>query len=966
MQPSHSSEASPWDELLKSEFHSDAITRDPSLASVWVAPPDGSPTTTTATLRWNRYSAEQLVGALHLVYEDSKLSVLLGNARKKLARLLSELCKPLGWVFHADHYARDFSDLAWPFGTKPRPDEPDPPDIYRWFQVMVSGIAQPVPPPLFDRVVGATERLRKLTRLYSIAFGSQEGLRVTAANVVAAMTAEGIDLSVLDTIPFGVSLPLREACVLCRADPPLHWPAASYELIGRPDLFAQRRSDIKSSENNEELTYSIFQAKLTPPPPPPRPPQDTTVESKRLLMLQQRAAGIRDTMAETASSSASTVQQTAGQELSQNRDGTESDDPIVSMIFPSDKRLGEVRRMLQSTERVHVPITETTGTEWAAEQQEILARLGHRTLSLPVGRGAFTLSLDRMPSAEQPRSPPFNFDGKNLSGHDVALEVKPEGNAVVWPNFHNGVATALRIACGRQRVTHAWISYNQQTELHDTYAGFLLGLGLQGHFPSTPTVKSLELLDTHHNLTMIAVLLSHAVSNAGTMSEAVTKELCMHVPFLRPAAASTLPGGAGSVVIKTETIAAALVGVGFVFRGTGHRKMVEVLLEELVTQPSTRAGHLRECYALCAGLGLGLASLGRGHAIPGAEDLRIVDVLSKLISGGPEPEARKAARKRESAAAAQSQRPSLFATNGWIDTNVTAPGAIMALGMMFMQTNNRVAECELRLPRTKAELEETRPDHLLLRELAKCLVMWSSIEPSERWIEAEVPEFIHRSGSADAASSSSSMFFLDAYGAIVTGACLAMGMRFAGTCNKEAKDTLLSILRKFMAPGDPAITVAERTARANRETHIDNISIVSAPFLSFSLFLALLFLFLLGRGSLAFLHPLPHASKLEHEIERKARFFCNLWVHSDCKLVELCLWSSPVLHLSDRVEEALEGWQGGCSHGFAACAPRARRERHDDLALSAVLCGEPGHEMLLRADCKARSGRRRCDGLDDM
>ena len=51
--------------------------------------------------------------------------------------------------------------------------------------------------------------------------------------VTQHMVALGWDVSVLDTVAFGVSLPLRECLQACQASPPAAWNAASYLLVGK-------------------------------------------------------------------------------------------------------------------------------------------------------------------------------------------------------------------------------------------------------------------------------------------------------------------------------------------------------------------------------------------------------------------------------------------------------------------------------------------------------------------------------------------------------------------------------------------------------------------------------------------------------------------------------------------------------------------------------------------------------------
>ena len=50
-----------------------------------------------------------------------------------------------------------------------------------------------------------------------------------------------------------------------------------------------------------------------------------------------------------------------------------------------------------------------------------------------------------------------------------------------------------------------------------------------------------------------------------------------------------------------------------------------------------------------------------------------------------------------------------------MNTHVTAAGAIVALGLVYLKTNNRQVAAHLSAPSTHYELDQVRPDFLLLR-----------------------------------------------------------------------------------------------------------------------------------------------------------------------------------------------------------------------------------------------------------
>ncbi|TPP59643.1 ANAPC1 protein [Fasciola gigantica] len=70
------------------------------------------------------------------------------------------------------------------------------------------------------------------------------------------------------------------------------------------------------------------------------------------------------------------------------------------------------------------------------------------------------------------------------------------------------------------------------------------------------------------------------------------------------------------------------------------------------------------------------------------------------------------------------------------NTDVSAPGAIMALGMAYLGTGNITVSQWLSPPTSLAQIELIRPDLFLFRALAHALVNWEAIDPSLPWIQS--------------------------------------------------------------------------------------------------------------------------------------------------------------------------------------------------------------------------------------
>jgi hypothetical protein len=63
-------------------------------------------------------------------------------------------------------------------------------------------------------------------------------MQACSTELVLLMVRQGWTPLVMETLPLGVALPLKEALLRCRHSPPLDWPVAAYALIGREDIAA--------------------------------------------------------------------------------------------------------------------------------------------------------------------------------------------------------------------------------------------------------------------------------------------------------------------------------------------------------------------------------------------------------------------------------------------------------------------------------------------------------------------------------------------------------------------------------------------------------------------------------------------------------------------------------------------------------------------------------------------------------
>ena len=369
------------------------------------------------------------------------------------------------------------------------------------------------------------------------------------------------------------------------------------------------------------------------------------------------------------------------------------------------------------------------------------------------------------------------------------IDVPP--NMSMWPQFHNGVAAGLRVSPQTRYVDSNWInlSRNRQatTELNAEIAGFLLGLGLTGHLNKFNDLVIHEHLNRDHEMTQLALVLGLGIGKRGSMDADTLRIISVYVESLSPSSTT-------SIEVPQNVRVAALMAIGFLFQGSAHRYMTEVLLAEIDRPPGPEMENCidRESYSLSAGLALGLVTLGQGGSMAGLADLRLADTLYHYMVGGAKrnlPPWSKDRNKHLGSSASYQIRE-----GSTVNVDVTGPGAILALGLMFHRTNNEAVAQWMTAPDSQQLLDSIRPDFLLLRTLARGLIMWDQVLPTRDWVESNVPPNIRRYSLRNPGETENEQVDYEtmnqAFYNIMAGACMAVGLKFAGSANGEAFQTL--------------------------------------------------------------------------------------------------------------------------------------------------------------------------------
>lgn len=81
-----------------------------------------------------------------------------------------------------------------------------------------------------------------------------------------------------------------------------------------------------------------------------------------------------------------------------------------------------------------------------------------------------------------------------------------------------------------------------------------------------------------------------------------------------------------------------------------------------------------------------------------------------------------------------------------MNLRVTSPAATLALTMMYLRSNNASVAARFIIPASGFALNLVHPHLILLRVLGRSLVMWDTLQPTEAWIQAQLPPLLQVRG----------------------------------------------------------------------------------------------------------------------------------------------------------------------------------------------------------------------------
>ncbi|KAH7103790.1 hypothetical protein BKA62DRAFT_694696 [Auriculariales sp. MPI-PUGE-AT-0066] len=706
-----------------------------------------------ATERRTSHLAPMLF-ALHLLGEDYKLNVNKVRDLGRLAPLLVRLARGARPMW-ADHWARmcphapdGWRDTLSSGITDAIPH--DPPDIFAHLRCRLLQEKYPQWPTLamlpalfayeasleYGSARDPVRRSHEMLALYSLLTDPAErAVNARSEKAVMALLSCGWTLDTVAELPVGAATPIREALRRCQQSPPPDWPVEAYTFIGRDDLAKMAQTE----------------------PVGPRP-----------AMVPKRRRRVQQVVDDMRAGILMDVRHSSGVDLDIGG--------FTEIRFGQDRRLQEVARILQSSgvPTVAMPnVAEISEHDLAREHQNLVLRVCERTLAIPLGRALFTFGTVSSVLRDAYAIPRMEYDVRVQPENTVitaeAGKITLESRA--WAEFHNGVAAGLRISPNVEAIDSEWIVSNRPGDLTPQHAGFLFALGLTGHLKNLLTWHMFKYLTPKHDLTSVGILLGASAGHLGTRHDRLMALLSVHAPALLsdPKVDLNIP-----LIIQASGIS----GMGLVFMATRDRSKAEVALREIgysrVMSPDSVQEN-RDAYSLSAGLAFGMIMLGTRSESLSPADQKYVQELRMYIQGLPPSTER-------------SERPPF-------DQNVTAPVATIALALMFLKSERREAADIVALPTSVHGLDSIPPNLLLLRTLAKSVILWSEIRHSREWVHSQVPrDILQTIGKPHLMIKDSHEL---AYYHMVSGACFALGLRYAGSAREEAKETLLGFFDQF-------------------------------------------------------------------------------------------------------------------------------------------------------------------------
>ncbi|KAF2219915.1 hypothetical protein BDZ85DRAFT_204904 [Elsinoe ampelina] len=735
--------------------------------------------------------------AVQLLLEELKLSPTADTSGERVSRVLAMCLAQLGHYLRRDLWdwnlgtvlAADFGFVHAGFSDSEVTDSikiirtrfPAPFSVNQWLNDVLSQGYCSDHPDLANICAFGTgqpvtgqphpEQIMLLPRLTILSrfVKLTSGKYPRPSQVVENMQESGMSESFIATLPEATSAYLREYITRCQISPPSTWSPSLLRMTDREDLVLSGPSE------SGPIRAPVYQ----------RQNPSASIDLQAILNGAERP-------------------------IPPSRSHEADRHAIIAQIFSEDRRFVDAARL---TNAANLQVAECapkpgfSDEEHLEQQKKVMQWVMTRTVALPAGSAMIHYESQK----------PLISEKFQVPGFSTICQMKPMDNTVSadktgfteeklsWAFFHAGASAGLHISRKAAGIDTSWVVFNKPDELTNRHAGFLLALGLNGHLRNMAKWLAFKYLTPKHTMTSIGLLLGLSASYMGTMDSLITRMLSVHITRM-------LPAGAAELNVSPLTQSVGLLGVGLLYYNTQHRRMSEIMISELEQRDVDEAGNaadtLRdESYRLAAGFSLGLMNLGKGSNLQGLQGMGLLERLLSIAIGPRPVELVHVVDKATS-------------------------GATLALTFIYMKTNDATIARKIDIPDTLSQLDHIRPDILLLRVLAKNLIMWSDITPAEGWIKSQLPAYASHYFSPKTSAllpllplRSSEIPLFN----IITGHAWSLSLKHAGTASPVVRDEILAYLDVFWSTSlQPATYYDAQLARTTIRRCIDMLALSAA------------------------------------------------------------------------------------------------------------------------------------------
>ncbi|KAL3232428.1 Anaphase-promoting complex subunit 1 [Nakaseomyces bracarensis] len=731
----------------------------------------------------------KIVMGLHLLREEYLLDVYRKKDIEKLGFLVKFLTTILRWPkawsqYYADYelngehlsYIHKFSSLNNENYVKPL-DEPT--SILKSLSSLSCEDSRAIVPFIeFSRLVEMdsnvdieiTPRTYKITRLYEILNTGE----LTHTQLLKILTEFKITRKELESFPPGILLPLKKALNEIENSFSQIDPTIDVDIISREDI-----SRYIKILNGDKKNYSTSATKKSIND---NLGNDKPTTSKTILSILSEVILSAGYAANEKSSILGNPEQhedmDEGNSLKKNSE----------LIFSEDKRFNEVLSLLSFSKVQNVPFVtrETEYTKILTQKKRFAEIFALRSCAQGIGWGAVVYSTEKPLSTQKWYINDINFCTSFPDKTKIKVEKEQINKEFLeWGKFHSGVSSGLKISKKTKGISGSWIAFNKPKEVNASHAGFLLGLGLNGHLKNLEEWHIYNYLSLKSTYIGIGLLLGMSSSMKGSMDLTLTKILSIHV-------AALLPKGANDLNIDIKVQTAGLVSLGQLFLRSRHKKMTSLLIDQLSSLVSINEELVAdEGYRMAAGIAIGLINLGAGPTLTEHEKhespVEIDEYDSDTNFVLPED-------SDANSYELISNKLLEFicdyhdAEMDWLPQN-SQIGACLAITLMFLKSGNKkIAEQVAVSTEDIRGQSNCRPELIMYKEFAYHMIMWDTIQDSTEFLMRG----IHFEASGEMTSDKLPIYYA------IAGRVLSLGIKFASTGRKSLKKMFLTLIDKLV------------------------------------------------------------------------------------------------------------------------------------------------------------------------